>query len=413
MRGHDQRLIALPYAAVAAAAYPALVWVPVSVDWALYVLAAFGLAAVLLQEPDPASRSWPLPGLPLLLYLGMTAVSVALSPDISRSLALSSALLPAGLLYLLTSRYLRSRQQVRLVLFGLLFACAGVALLVLFRASTFSDVQAIVDAAGSPFLIVPNDILWTVTIAPLLVALAVARLGPFARAQSWIVLIALLLILAALVVLRSRTALIAVFIGSALMLWALRPTTVHWHWLLLPAAVLMAMLLLDAMLGFPLLGKFRNPCFSRSPPWTAAWQLFLERPWFGHGAHSFVALYQARLPSDPALFCEAVDSRLTPWPHNLYLELLSSQGVFGAGLFAIVTGWAVIAARRVARAADAGLRVLGVGLLAAWGVFLFGALLELSLLRLWVVTTFALLLGLTQQLCALARQGDDNPKSGK
>jgi O-antigen ligase len=395
-------------AEVAVVGYPALVWLPIPVDIALYLLAGLGVIAVLSLEPDPDCRAWPVPDLFLVGYVAVSLYGIAAAPDRLRALALSSALLPAGLLYLLASRYLADLRAVYAVGWGLAAAAVGLGGAVLLTAWQMAPGAASADLAeqvGSPVLIVPNDILWPATLAPFAAALLIGVRAWPARAAA---LLVLAITIVAIVLVQSRAAFLAFALGLVVLAWragmlqrGLRRQRLLALLGILAAACLVAVAV-DALLGFPLARKFSSLCFSRGPFWSAAWSLFLDRPWLGHGSHSFVDIYQSRLPTDPALFCEAVETRLTPWPHNLWLELLSAHGVIGAGLLLAAVLWALGATWRVSQSRDAELRLIASGLLGAWAVFLFGAVFELSLLRLWVVVTLALLLGLSLRLRCLA-----------
>jgi O-antigen ligase len=384
---------ALSLAAVAG--YLALVWLPIPVDAALVLLSSLGLIAVVGQRVVHG-LGWPVPDLPLLLYLAVSVISIALADDLARSLALSSALLPAAFLYLLTSRYLLSLRSFAIATASLGLAATGLSGLILIATLEGGDAQTLVERASSPLLIVPNDLLAAAIAVPLMLSLAVT-------ARSWVLRVLLavgiLAVLAAIVVAQSRAGLLAAMIGTVLMAgrFSLRMVV------RLVTVGLGLGMLVDALNGFALLHKFSSLCFTRGPFWTAAWELFLERPWLGHGAHSFVHVYQDRLPTDPALFCEVIEPRLTPWPHNLFLELLSSQGLLGALPLAAVIVWGLVVVFRIGRCDDGRLRVLAAGLWGAWGAFVFAAIIELSLLRLWVVLWLAMMLGLTVQLHGMAR----------
>lgn len=378
------------WAAGAVGGYLVLVWLPVPFDIALFVLVALGLIAVLATLEHPMI-SWPIPDLPLLAYLGLSVLGIALANDWVRALALSSALLPASFLYLLTSRYLRPGRDLLLVLGALGLAVAGLSLLILISTLGQPDSTAIIARAGSPILIVPNDLLFVAIAAPLLVA---AGLTLQRRIWHWLFAICVALSLAALIAVQSRSGVLALLLGLLALAMRLQLRGL-WQSL---AGLGLVFLAVDAATGFALARKFTSLCFTRGPFWSAAWQLFLERPWLGHGAHSFVHLYQGRLPQDPSLFCEVIEPRLTPWPHNLFLELLSSQGMFGTALFVGVLLWSITTAYRAGNSRVSEVRRLAAGLFAAWVAFVFAAIFELSLLRLWVVVMFALLVAITVRL---------------
>jgi O-antigen ligase len=159
-------------------------------------------------------------------------------------------------------------------------------------------------------------------------------------------------------------------------------------------------LLIDSFTGFPLIERFIHHWdgTGRIPLWISAWKMFLDAPLLGHGPHTFVQLYQGylqnvRLPS--WLF---VDSRNVPWPHNLYLEVLAEQGIFGflAFLFLLIKG--LFAALNVRTLALHEVRILGYGILASLSGFCFASFIELTFLRQWVTLVLFTNLGVIAHL---------------
>jgi O-antigen ligase len=95
---------------------------------------------------------------------------------------------------------------------------------------------------------------------------------------------------------------------------------------------------------------------SRLAYWKLAWDMFLERPVFGHGFRSFRWRAEEYLPADTVR---------RKWgsldPHNTYLEMLSGSGIVGFVAFA---AWLVFLARELFRATDVRRRLTGLSLLA-------------------------------------------------
>ena len=82
-----------------------------------------------------------------------------------------------------------------------------------------------------------------------------------------------------------------------------------------------------------------------------------------------------------------------PWAHNLFLELLAERGVFGLAAFLLLMTNLLLALRRMLGSVAHGdplleATYLSTGLVAVAGVF------ELSLLRLWLVVIFFVLVGI-------------------
>ena len=376
--------------AASVAVYAMLVWLPVSVDLALYVLVIVAALAIWLNEPNPGA-TWPWPDAFAVLIALSSAVSIALSSDVTRSLALSSSMVPVALLYLMTTRYIRTPDQVAIVFSGLSISALGVSAVVLTMSITAADVSHLVEKAAIPILVVPNDVLFLALVAPLTLSLLVIGLpGPV----RWTAAVSVISSAASIVVLHSRSGLIVFAVSTAIASLGFRMSAVLKT--LLVGAV--SLLSLDALLGFPLLGKFASLCDNRGALWAAAWELFLEKPVFGHGPHTFKALYQSRIPEQVYFACAEPDARIAPWPHNLILELLSSQGLFGALVFSASLAWAVFVAYSATGSPSRTCVALAWGLLGALAGFTVASIVELSLLRLWVVVLFAVMVGSTFQL---------------
>jgi O-antigen ligase len=73
--------------------------------------------------------------------------------------------------------------------------------------------------------------------------------------------------------------------------------------------------------------KFQHVVDPRFALWSAAVALFVEAPILGHGARTYGILYQARLHDLDLPSWVFAEQRFVPWPHNLYLELLTEQGL--------------------------------------------------------------------------------------
>lgn len=318
-------------------------------------------------------------------------LSMLMSVDWQRSLALSSPLIPA-LLCGWIIRLRRATADLRLgVALGMGMSGGYFALRIILAAFTTSDPQAIIEASQVVILVTPNDA------ALLLICTAFARLSPHPVARS-VFITALLLSVVCIWILHSRLMALLLFAVVFCELFApllgignkTSVSRAQWLqrtlWLAVCAGLL---LLIDTLLGWPLLGKFTGWFDNRWILWQAAWQQFLDSPLWGQGVHTFGVLYDPSLRADAHL----IDSRSMPWPHNLYLELLAGGGVLLCAAAAILWLHTGILMLRMKAMPETRLHLLQI-----WVLFTLAATLELTMLRLWMVVTALLLITVTARI---------------
>jgi O-antigen ligase len=303
--------------------------------------------------------------------------------DPQRSLLLSVPMLASVLLWVLSVRDRDARFGFVPVVIGLAIAASvqsTLLLLAVLRNPSMTPADWVIDA-GAAWLVVPNDLAWIACVLPLLAMLA--------RDRVMIALCVLLVgFLALCALVHSRTAAVVAaavaisFATSFLRLSQSRRDIKRW-------------VIAAGVLGAVILAVFSAASMrARVQLWGAAWAMFLDHPWTGVGIHNFVLAYRQYLPPH----AELIDPRITPWPHNLILEIAAECGLIGGIAILFLVGCLLrrgfVLGRTtlipMQRAALAGL--LGMGLL---------GLVEASLLRQWVW-----LLGTA--MCALMFI-DDNP----
>jgi hypothetical protein len=294
------------------------------------------------------------------------ALSAAFGLDPKRSLLLSVPVLASMLMWALIARDRHATCGFLHVAVGLATAaCVQSTLLVLaaLRHPGMTPADWVIDA-GAAWLVVPNDIVWMACVLPLL-----AILAPRRTAAALFALLVVFLALCALM--RSRTAaVVALAVAFSFVACRFRfPRSWPNAWRWMAAACIAVVIALAAFSAASM--------HARLQLWAAAGSIFLDHPWTGVGIHNFVLAYRHYLPAQT----ELIDSRITPWPHNLILEIAAECGLIGgmAVLFLAicVVRWGVFLGRTTLiplhRAVFSGL--LGMVLL---------ALVEASLLRQWV-----------------------------
>ncbi|WP_317705759.1 O-antigen ligase family protein [Methylomarinovum caldicuralii] len=352
---------------------------PLPIDLGLLGLAVCGSHAALSRAPRFSYPAWlGLP--PFLLSAGLGCL---LSPDQTRALHLMLALIPATMIYLLLAGYFERRHTSTLawVLTALILDLGGWLLITAILHPGQSPPEWVI-ASGLTAFRVPNDIVLFAILLPFPLAL----LDGAGHRSRWLCWSALAVVLLLTVIYRSRLTLLVstVTVGTFFLLAGKR-----WQLLRGLAFLAVSVLVLDGVLGFRLSGKFLSTWSSRLPLWLTAWRMFLDAPGLGHGTGSYLSLYRQYLdPADlPAWI--VFDQRLTPWAHNLYLELLAELGLVG---FLSFLGLVSLPLRNLLAFPEKSL--FEYAFIAALAGFSIAALFELSLWRQWVGLTLLTIIGL-------------------
>lgn len=377
--------------------YLAFYWLQGAYDLALVVL-TLGALLVIFFAPEVQHSPWPWPDFLVIAFVVSLLLSILRSGDLPVSLLTSTPFLPSILIYLLLSRFMSNTYSLWMVYAGGSVGAALVAVTVLVGAwAGPADPTLLVKSLPTAVLVEPNDVLLLAVIVPLILVASLIAKSLWTRSIS---LFGVSVCFAAIVVVHSRAALLTAVLG---VLVVLAFQGVRWMWLAMLSACI-GLLATDALRGFPMLLKFANRDLfcNRLPLWAAAVRLWYEAPFFGHGANSYRDLYRQQVIALELPVCSIVDQRLTPWPHNLILELLSSQGLVGTLPYLALIIWcfkrAYVAAHRVGSA----YQLLAVGLLGSLSAFCLAGLVELSFLRYWVVIVASTLIGLTASLESLS-----------
>lgn len=330
------------------------------------VLAATALAAFVRGELDldtpPSQLEWA-----VLAFLAVAVASAWCGLAPARSAALSVPTVAATLLWLVLTRT-RATERPRAIVVGLVFAALIPLALVALRAvqAPQGDAAAWVRSAGASWLVVPNDAAWIACCVPLFAllggrraGLALALAASVAAAAGLLLhsrtLVALTMVVVAVYVAWPRVARLPRRTRTAVAVGAFGVAV---------AALLVSTALLPSMQA-------------RWQLWQAAAGVFAAHPWLGVGPHNFVLAYAAHYPPGTV----PVDARLTPWPHNLLLELAAELGLGGIAAAIVVLAMVWNACANRAPFYDYGLRVrVGAGLA---GLVLL-SLTEASLLRQWL-----------------------------
>jgi len=360
------------------------------IDIPLLLLAACSIFVAWSHRNSPKELSTSPFLLYVFLYLLITSVTILFSEDVGKSILLSAPLLPAILVFFLISEYLSGHEDIRLIYLTFVIVSLGLSALLLGAVwiNKVSDPFVWVSSVGSPMLVVKNDVTFLAVIAPLSLALI------YIKPRSISSLVALASLVSGIAVIgffQSRTALLTMIVSLICFFLFIKPRMGLVCCLLTSIVVL----IIDSLMGFPLIERFIHHWdgAGRIPLWLSAWRMFLDAPLVGHGPHTFVRLYRSYLQNINLPSWIFVDPRIVPWPHNLYLEVLAEQGVFGfvAFLFLLISG--LIAGLKFRRIVFVEGRLMGYGALASLTGFCFASLFELTFLRQWVTLVLFAILG--------------------
>ena len=356
---------------------------PLSVDVGLLALFFLGGHAVLTSHGH-----FPVTVIVALGFLAsIVAMGTVISVDPQRSLQLSLALLPAAVICLLVSGCFRQPDINLLYHVLAVFTIAtGGWLLIVALCHPDDMPEAWIGYSRLTAFRVPNDVVIFPVFLPFFLVLW--RLCPGDNGK-WLALTAILIAMIITVLYRSRLSVLVAGITISAFYLGLGERR---RLMRILSLALVGVLLIDVLTGLHLVSKLSTlaTASSRLPLWLAAWQMFLDAPWTGHGVGSFLHSYRIYMQSLPVWV--VVDSRVTPWAHNLYLEILAELGVGGLLAFACFFGfpWRLW---KDGMKMQGQKKLLNSALMSAFVGFCVGGFLEFSLWRQWVGLTFLLLVG--------------------
>jgi len=381
--------------------------VSATLDLPLVFLVVASLAAAFVGLPQAPARPRSPILLPLLAFVGARLVSALAAPEAIRGLQVAAPLLPALLVFFVLSEWVRMRGHVVAIYASL--TAAGLVLAASFLAAAWVSGAGAPDAwaqmAPSALLVVNNDLTVVAVLAPLAVAAALVRPHPAMRLLVAGFFVALVAVIG---VAQSRTALVTAVVSLGCFAALSRGRVLAWSargWLAVAGAVAVVVAV-DAALGFRLahkmLGEWQGN--GRLSLWAAALAMFRDAPVLGQGPHGFMLHHRAYLDALALPAWVYVEDRVTPWAHNLYLELLAEQGGLGLAAFGATMAAAVATFARIRRTRQADIQLLAAGAGAALIGFLTAAWTELSFIRAWVTIVLFTLLGLVATLTRVERE---------
>jgi O-antigen ligase len=375
---------------------------PLKTDFALLVLAFCSLVALAGRLPGIAISRTSL-ALPLVMFLAITGLSILWSVDAGHSLRLSAVLLPAVLLFFIVSDYFDGYSDLYRLYLVLTTVALVLSCMVLWAGWKYIGVAPTVwvPEMGSPVLLVPNDGVFLALVAPFSFILLHLKTNRLVRLVA---MLSLLLSVCAVVILSSRVALLTLLVSVCCAAGLLKPRLA----LVWGSIVVLAALLFDAGLGFPLLTKFASVWDARISLWLVAWAMFLDAPLVGHGPYTFGLLYQSYLSGLQLPHWVLLDPHVNvPWAHSLYLEVLAERGLLGMGSLCVLMGGGIVTGWKAWRSEQEERRMLATAALGALVGLCVAGIFELTLMRQWVAITLFILVGILAQLSSLRMKSQE------
>lgn len=391
------------FAVVGCVAFLLTFAIPTRWDFSLILLGICGILTAISGASGKPHFDFRLPLFPeTFLFLLAIALSTLFSADLSISILLGASFLPGMLVFYLISAHFETATQLRAIFLALAAVTITLSTSLLLAAWQNPGLSPSlwVWRLGVPVFVVPNDSIFLAIIAPFSLALLMGDEKPFAR---WIAATALILNFTAIIALQSRGGLIAFLLGSGIMLSAYRP-----RYVLIGIPALASLFLLqDWTLGFPMLAKLSviadySDRLHRVSLWLAAWSMFLDKPFLGHGPHTYGLSFMNHMP-DIAL---PSWSRVAPsafWPHSLYFEVAAEQGLLGFSLLTILLVRAGLVLRQAWLDLDGQASRYALACLSGLIAFCIAGVFELTFLRIWVVVLLFVLLGAASCLARIAK----------
>ena len=225
---------------------------------------------------------------------------------------------------------------------------------------------------GLPVMVVPNDFAAFLVMLPI-VKWSMGRLA---------FLLCVAVAIAASMAVDSRLCLLLCAIA---LIWGERGT-VRWNAKTIGVGTAAVCLAIALALQTGFIGKFQQLPTSRIPVWDAAVQLTKEAPLFGSGAYAFGPYHAEHIGQANYPDFITVDTRYTPWAHNLFLDVAVAFGIPASALLLVLLLSVLV--KSVRTGDQLGNAVTGSVLL-----FLLASMVEFTHLRLYTIALVAVYAG--------------------
>lgn len=322
-----------------------------------------------------------------LFYL----LSLTLSENPALSFILSSAWPSVMLIYFVLSFLVDIKKDWRLLSWSFVFFSAFVSMRFLYayfiHPGEFPEL--VVNSISHPLFLVPNDLIFLSLITPFSWYLLFEERNPIVKT---VCLTSIFLSFSAILAFQSRSALIVMLICIATFVFFTSRKKIVTGFVVFTVIGVIT----DYFLNFQMSQKLLSLPSSRIPLWSASVNLFMENPLFGNGPHVFSDYYRNYITTATFPSWVVIDYRTIPWPHNLFLEILSESGIFCFISFSSLLGYTLYKLKAVY--SNPNLQIYAICLTSVFLGFSFAAMFELTLLRIWVLMFISIVLGIGHNL---------------
>ncbi|GAB5449851.1 MAG: hypothetical protein Hals2KO_01790 [Halioglobus sp.] len=340
--------------------------------------------------PQHSSHRSPSPSLPISLALFLTSFAASTWFSYYRPLSIDTvANLVPGLLVLYVLIRTRATVSTCTDLCALFAGAVGATYLLTGFRSGWMDAETAMHDFRISALVVPNDVMATVILLPVLLMVVLKPRTKLARTGALFMLCALLPLWGWV---GSRLSVLVLLLTAAA--YSVYSARVRLETAIKGIAVISILLLcagLALLAGWVDVAQLPALDNTRLSVWAAGISRWNDNPWFGFGPGHFEVPYRLGIAELRLPDWIMVEERMVPWAHNIYLESYLERGAFGLAtqvLLFTVLYRVLLEKWQSARGADKGHYL---AMLLAYCAFLFAGLFELTFQRLWVANLLFLL----------------------
>ena len=364
---------------------------PVKLIISLVILCLSGIIVGLFNTEKQFSIYHPIV-IFILIFIFSLAISHIISADKTLSFHLSLIFFPALLIFFLIIELLNTDNIFWLYILFTIICFIISTHSIITAISNFGDNPAIwIKKMANPSILVPNDII----ILAILLPFSIYSIKSDNFIFKAISILTIFLSIITICVYQSRLGILLIFINILLFCIIFY----HRYLLITTFSMFLSFFLIDCFQNFAIISKCKTiGWLSRIPLWITAYAMFLDAPFLGQGPRTFGVQYFEYLNKINLPDWFVIDKRFTPWAHNIYLEVLAEQGLFGFTAFSFILIYALYLAIKLIRSKREDFFLLSFAPFTSLIIILIAGFFELSFIRHWFVIIFFMLLAIIHVL---------------